>query len=489
MMLSGWFCIVWFLSRGAASMRPSALQRMYTLIWMFIGTWILLVGVVVMENNLGLAGGYFIVFYFTAVFAALLISYLELFALPSKKTYAELIAGYDTAAPEAPTSTAESYGVSSRGPQDDNDDEELNERTSLLRGDRQRTYASRYGAHNRSNASIEDEDSELFQVLPRPYKKEQAWSGSLPSWTWLIQFLILGPILIVFCGQVGLLLTSALSQTLADGSSVLLVYLFISLVTVLLLAPVTPFIHRLTLFLPSILFLIFIGTLLYNLLLFPFSDNARLKVFFVQSVDIDTGLNKVSLTGLPTYVETIISSIPSSAGQEINCESPDYAARSGLKKCSWSGMPPNVLLDPPNNLPPDYNTWMNFTATRRESNKTSARFQVSGTNTRACRLLFDSPVSNISVKGYATDPRFSVVGSKGCRSIRLWSREWGGTWDVNVDWEGPGGLDGRVVCLWSDANNPAAIPAYEEVLMYMPRWSVVTKLSDGLVEGWRYFKV
>src|ERR1700761_4695479 len=135
MMLSGWFCIVWFLSRGAASMRPSALQRMYTLIWMFIGTWILLVGVAVMENNLGLAGGYFIVFYFTAVFAALLISYLELFALPSKKTYAELIAGYDTAAPEAPTSTAESYGVSSRGPQDDNDDEELNERTSLLRGD------------------------------------------------------------------------------------------------------------------------------------------------------------------------------------------------------------------------------------------------------------------------------------------------------------------------------------------------------------------
>jgi hypothetical protein len=469
-------------------MRPSALQRMYTLIWMYIGSWILLVGVTVLENNFSLSGGYFIVFYFTAVFAALLISYLELLALPSKKTYAELVAGYDTSAAEAPTSTAGSHGISSREHQDGNDDE-VNERTSLLRGDRQRTYASGYGARNRSNASLEEEDPELFQVLPRPYKKEQAWSGNLPSWTWLIQFLILGPILIVFCGQVALLQTSALGQTPADGNSVLTVYLFISALTVLLLAPVTPFIHRLTLFLPSILFLIFVGTLLYTLLAFPFSDNARLKVYFIQSVNLDTGINNVSLTGLPPFVDKIIASIPSSAGQKIDCGPPDYTARSGLHKCSWSGPPPNVLLDPPKNLPPHYDTWMNFTATRSESNKTSARFHLYGANTRACRLLFDSPVSNFSVKGYATDPRFPSIGSKGCKAIRLWTREWGGSWDVTVDWEGSGGLDGRVVCLWSDANDPAAIPAYQEVLRYMPRWSTVTKLSDGLVEGWRDFKV
>lgn len=309
----------------------------------------------------------------------------------------------------------------------------------------------------------------------------------------MLQFLILGPIPIILCTQVALLQTSALHQTPADGSPVLTVYIFIVLLTVLLLAPVTPFIHRLTVFLPTILFLVFVGTLTYNLLAFPFSDDARLKVYFLQSVNLDTGINKVSLTGLPSYTDKIIASIPSSAGQHINCSLPEYTARSGLHKCTWSGPPPNVLLEPPSRkhlpAPSAYGKWMNLTTTRLNTTKSSARFVLSGANTRACRLLFDSPISNLSVQGYATDPRFPSVGSKGCTSIRLWTREWGGSWNVTVEWEGSGGLDGRAVCLWSDANDPAAIPAYTEVLRFMPRWSQVTKLSDGLVEGWKEFKI
>ena len=106
--------------------------------------------------------------------------------------------------------------------------------------------------------------------------------------------------------------------------------------------------------------------------------------------------------------------------------------------------------------------------------------------------------------------RFPVVGGRGCESIRLWSREWGGAWNVTVRWEGKGedgdgdagsggsgssghgvgtGLDGRVVCLWSDANDEDAIPAYKEVRRFMPKWSVVSKAGDGLVEGFKVFKV
>jgi hypothetical protein len=316
---------------------------------------------------------------------------------------------------------------------------------------------------------------------------EQAWSGKLPSWSWLLQFLILGPIVIIFCGQVALLQTSALHQTLADGSSVLIVYLFICALTVFILTPIMPFIHRVTVMVPSLIFLVFIATLMYNLLAFPFSDGSRLKVYFIQSVNLDTGVNNVSLTGLTPYVQDIISSIPSSAGQKIDCGSPDYNARSGLKKCSWSGPSPNVLLEPAG-LSPQYKTWMNFTSTRSK-NLTSARIHLSGANTRACRLLFNNPISDFSVKGYAVDPRFPLTNSKGCQSIRLWTRQWGGSWDVTINWEGHDSLDGRAVCLWSDANDPAAIPAFEEVLHYMPRWSVVTKLSDGLVEGWKEFKL
>jgi hypothetical protein len=238
-----------------------------------------------------------------------------------------------------------------------------------------------------------------------------------------------------------------------------------------------------------LIFIICIGTVIYNLLAFPFSAQARLKVYFLQTVNLDTGINEVSLTGLPPYVKDIINSIPSSSGQNVNCSSPEYSARAGLTKCSWEGLAPNVR-QLRTDIPPKlgYDTWLRFNVSRI-SNTTEARFHIAGRNTRACRLLFDTPIRDFSVKGYATDPRFPNVGQKGCKSIRLWTREWGGSWEVKVNWNGPNGLDGRVVCLWSDANDPTTIPAFEEVRRYMPTWSVATKLSDGLVEGYKVFNV
>jgi hypothetical protein len=328
----------------------------------------------------------------------------------------------------------------------------------------------------------------IYQSLPRPYGNEQPWSGKMPSWTWLIQFLILGPITIVLLGQVALLMTSALHQTPADGSSTITVYLFVAVLSILLLAPITPFIHRLPPSIPRALFLVFIGTLLYNLLAFPFSEQAQLKAYFVQSVNLDSGTNEASLTGLTPYVKNIISSLPSAAGQSINCASPDYAARNGLQKCSWSGLPPNVVATAKSTTREHrYASWVAMNATREGS---SVQFRISGKNTRACRLLFDRPVGNFTVEGYASDERFPAVGRHGCRSIRLWSREWGGSWTVRVGLsEESSSLEGSVVCLWSDANEAGTIPAYDELLRYMPAWSTAIKLSDGLVEGFRRFSV
>jgi hypothetical protein len=479
MLLSAYFAVFWFIMRGADSMRPSALQRFYTLLWMYVGCWFVLIGVTVGENNLQIAGGYFMVVYFAAIFAALLISYLELLALPRKIDYVEMIVDGDI------PSRRESRAERSQSDVPDND----NERTSLLRGDRSRTLGSGYGSQQRSTSVVID-DSGTYNALPRPYRKEQAWSGKLPTWTWLLQFLILGPIPVILVGQVALFATSALTQTPADGSPVLTVYVFFAVLTILLLAPITPFIHRFSYPVPTILFLVVVSTLVYNLLAFPFSDQSRLKVYFVQSVNLDTGINNVSLAGLSPFVEDVIAAIPSANGQEITCSAPEYSARKGLTSCSWHGIPPNVVPKKKSNLPPqfEYAKWLDYTVTR-PGNTTNAKFHISGQNTRACRLLFDKPIESFSVKGYATDPRFPFITKKGCKSIRLWAREWGGAWDVDVNWTGPGGLDGRVVCLWSDANDPATIPAYQEVLQYMPRWSIATKLSDGLVEGYKVFKV
>jgi hypothetical protein len=67
---------------------------------------------------------------------------------------------------------------------------------------------------------------------------------------------------------------------------------------------------------------------------------------------------------------------------------------------------------------------------------------------------------------------------------------------VDVEWpvsegkkEGEEGRSGRVVCLWSDHNELGKIPALDEVQRFMPAWTSVVKLMDGLVEGSKGFVV
>jgi hypothetical protein len=522
MMLSAWFAVTWFFLKGADEVRPSALQRAYTLFWMYIGAFIVLIGVTVLENNFGIAGGYFMVIYFGGIFLALLISYFELFTLPKKTVFAEKMLGGegwdggDSIISSRPLTRDDQ--LSSRRQSADAlrqaEDDDANERTSLLRGDQQGTFAGGYGGtrgRHTDEGAVTDDDEHIHPSMPPPYPKEQAWSGYLPSWTWLLQFLILTIVPLILTGQVGLLLSSSLYQTASDGSSVLTVYLFLAVIATLFIAPAAPFIHRIHWPLPTILFLIATGTAIYNITAFPFSMNSRLKVYFVQQVDLDTGINHVSLTGLMPYTRQIAAAIPSAAGQDINCSSPDYSSRSGLTKCSWQSIPPNVLnLD--GAVPPEkyYKSWVSFNATRLKNatNPNTARFTIEAKNTRACRILFDAPIVDVNVTGFGTDERFPRVhyngklGTSYSNSIRLWRREWDDKpWEVFVTWpaqmdggKGPlkrteHGLDGRVVCLWSDANESGTIPAWDEVGRFMPAWSVATKLSDGLVEGYKAFKV
>ncbi|KAK5257627.1 hypothetical protein LTR16_000034 [Cryomyces antarcticus] len=507
MMLSAWLAVAWFLLRIADFARPTALNRIYSLIWLYIGSFVIVVAVTVAEQRLQIAGGYFMVIYFAAIFAALLVSYLELFALPKKSVYVRHMAEASRQGSLTPV-TRRSSIVSARpvaapttddrprgrdGPQGD-EGEDATETTSLLRGDRGTSFARYRG--RRSNgatdgATEEHEQEHRDALLDEAFGDEQPWSGSLPRWLWVIQFLLLAPIVIVLVGQVGLLLTSALSQTAADGSAVFTVYIAIAILSVLILAPLVPFLHRFTFHIPTFLFLVFVGTLVYNLFAFPFSPNNRLKVYFVQQVDLDSGLNRVSLTGLADYVEQIIAEIPSAHGSSV-CGDPEWSNRAGLTTCSWDGLPPRVVSSLPEGVPPEkgYAEWVDYNVSHTEA-KNEATFTLFGKNTRACRLLFNSPISDFHVEGAASDSRFEPVAEAGSTEIRLWSREWEKPWTVHVSWKGEGevGLDGKAVCLWSDANESGTVPALDEIRRFMPVWSAVSKGSDGLVEGYKHFSV
>jgi hypothetical protein len=74
--------------------------------------------------------------------------------------------------------------------------------------------------------------------------------------------------------------------------------------------------------------------------------------------------------------------------------------------------------------------------------------------------------------------------------VRLGHREWSQPWNLSVSWDTKENskLSGRVVCLWSDANT-GGIPAFDEVQHYLPTWAIPSKISDGLVEGYKHFEI
>ncbi|KAI9852364.1 MAG: hypothetical protein M1838_000886 [Thelocarpon superellum] len=496
LMLTAFLSLSWLVVHSATRIRPSALYRAYALSWMYLLVWLALLGTTIIEGSLGVAGGYPMMFYFASVFLAYLVSLLELFTLPRIVDYAATMvvipgslhasrrSSLQGSAMVAPTADEE-VGSERRN----SEGEEATEHTSLLRGEGRPTFRH----YRQGVAESHRERNQDAGPKGAPRRDEQGWSVSLPTWTWPLQILFLVPINVILIGQVGLLMVSALSQTGSDGSPTLLIYLVLAGTSVLLLMPLLPFLHRIDWHVPTLFLLICLGTLIYSLVAFPFSAGNRYKVYFLQTVDLDTGLNRVWLTGVEKYVHEIIGSIPSAAGQPLDC-TPDPRGLPGLTRCSWAGIPPQVVPNVPSGAPPDlgYSDWLYYNVTRSADGANEARFHLYGRNTRACKLTLHQPISDFHVEGAAASPMFdNVPRDGGSQEIRLWRREWEEPWDVWVRWNGTEstGLDGRVVALWSDANHDGVVPALDELWHYAPAWVAITKLADGLVEGSKAFMV
>jgi hypothetical protein len=243
------------------------------------------------------------------------------------------------------------------------------------------------------------------------------------------------------------------------------------------------------------LLLVFVGTLIYNLAAFPFSADNRYKMYFQQTVDLDTGLSRVHYGGIPEYVEKAVADLPSAMGKELNCDF-ETSKQRGLYDCSYDGsdVPPNVVKATTPGVPPQkgYTRWLTYNITRNEG-ESKARFELNGEETRSCAITFKKPISSFRVQGgNEPDERFGGVQDKGLEKIKLYRRDWSTPWIVDVEWEkeedGSSGIDGRVVCSWDDANTPGTIPAFDEGLQYFPSWVGLAKMTTGLVEGSKSFK-
>jgi hypothetical protein len=496
------FCVYWFLMAGANFVRPSALHRGYALLWMFLIGWAVLVAATVYEDRFHISSGYIFVFYVASIFLANFISLVEMFALPTKTSVVdqahdehEIRNGLDV--------LPGSEGLLGNDGINENpeEQEEATEETPLVGSGE--SHRSSIGptfsrAYRRPLPDNNDGAHDEFHGKGNhAFGEEQHWSARLPSWTWLVQFLILGPFNLVVVGQVGFLLVTALCQTGTDGGPLLLPYLVVALFSIFALLPVAPFAHRITHQIPSFLFLVFIGTLVYNLTAFPFSGQNRYKAYFQQTVDLDTGINHVTIAGLETYVREIISTVPSAAGQEISCTTRSDI-RDGLNFCSYTGPAPNVLNNVTPGVPPEkgYQDWLSYNITRVPG-ENKATFQISARESKACVIRFDDPFSEFKVQGAAqNNDKWADVPESGSDQIKLWHRDWNRSWMIDVEWpvsdnrrKGEEGRSGIVVCMWSDFNERGVIPALDEVERFSPEWTSIVKLMDGLVEGGKRFVV
>ena len=495
MMISSFLFVAWFLCRAADFTRPSSLTRAYGLSWMWGAWWLFLVAAVAFEERIHIAGVYFILFFAATVWLATFLAYLELFSLPKKNKYCLGKLGEDlTARSRSASRPADDEGVAEAAESSavENEEEEQEEEepteTSGLLGTRGRSIFRKY------THATEQDDSRPEEENTAQRHDEQEWSKPQWSFMWILQILVLIPINLVIVGQIALMIVTDLNQTGADGSSLFLLYIAMAVFTIILFSPMVPFMHRYTWHVPMFLLLVLAGTLIYNLVAFPFSGNNRLKLFFQQEVDIVSGANNVSLYGADHYLQRAISNLPSAAGQPLDCVRADnFSTR---KKCFWRGLPPVVNSVNPDLSPSSmYRSWMYFNASQiaNGTDASKARFVIHGKDTRACKLVFDSPIRKFKVKGQApVDERFAPVPDGGSKEIRLWSRTWNRTWTVDVKWDHDASkprLKGKVVCLWSDVNQRGVIPAYDEALHYFPDWAIVTKGGDGLVEAFERFSI
>lgn len=523
----------WCIMRGADAVRPSALHRGYVNIWLFSIGWALLVVVTVFEDRFQIASGYYFVFLHSALFLTTLISILELFALPDKKTYGQgLQTSQDEHDQDHQSSTdavidPEPDEVDGNGSDEDGDDEDDREQPTVTtpligrprRGDDEHrtTFATTY---RHPITALEDTITKKRESDKSggAFGEEQPWSKSLPTWTWLIQFLLLGPFMIILAAQTGLSLTDATNQTGTDGSNPLIPYLVIAFYSLLLVLPLMPFIHRITHHIPVFLLVVFVATLIYNLVAFPFSPNYRHKAFWQQTINLDTGTSAVKLAGMEEYIRAIIAELPSAAGKDVTCQS--SPTRIGTKECVYDGtdIPPNVANNIADGIPPQkgYGDLVSIRVTPGVG-PGQAKLKVDAKNTKSCYLKFARPIKRFTVVGGNDwDDRFGRLPDSGLNQILLWRRDWDKVWEIDVEWDaeadaaitdGGGesqgsieasgadelkvrntaGLDGNVTCIWSDLNTPGTIPALDEAIQYAPSWAVITKLAAGLVEATKSF--
>lgn len=325
------------------------------------------------------------------------------------------------------------------------------------------------------------------QTMSLPTNLKQILKDSL----WLVQVILLVPANLVVFGQIALLLVSGTAETGVEDVSLWTPYTLVALFSVILLMPISPFIYRVDRGVVFFFVILFATTAIHNLFVFPFSSESRYKLFFHQTVDLDTGTSIISYKGSERYIRDVIAQLPSAAGKDVSCIS-SVSDRPDLLSCSYDGADsfPHVVKPMKNgSQETEYTAWIKVRKEQGEV-RNKATLYLDAIESRTCNLNFAANITSFQVRGgNGGTGSFGRAPKAGFNHILLYRRDWDRPWIVDIEWDQDALTDigGLVSCNWDDLNSQGAVPAYDESLRYIPDWVAVTKLTAGVIRGTKTF--
>jgi hypothetical protein len=303
----------------------------------------------------------------------------------------------------------------------------------------------------------------------KPYGHEQLWSAKLPTWLWFLQFLLIGPLFLLLIAEPGLRLVALVNKNSVDGADPIHGYLLIAAFSILLVLPLTPFLHRTKHHFSLVVSIICAATMTFNLIVFPFNDTIKYGMYFSQEVYVENRTSLICFMGEERYVRQALARLPTAMGEEIVCE----PKSSGLATCTFDGSAVVPEIDEK-----EPHEWIRFNPSREGK---LLHLVIDAAETRKCSLAFSRPVTSFQVEG--SD---GTVLEQELDGITLYRRQWDMPWVVDFITDSTQELEMEVICEWADSHH---LPILEEAARFLPDWVTVISLHKSLLHARRTYRI
>ena len=335
-----------------------------------------------------------------------------------------------------------------------------------------------YADEEEANDAGEEETSSLLGRQRQLHSlKVTAWHA-ISHWIWLIRFMLQVPIPMIFSLEILIGLTTALHQTLADGSPPIFVWMVCALLSWIPVINIGPFCIRLPL--SRIVPMMVVGivcVLLIPLFLLPtFSVESPLKLYFQQYYNADTGVNRVDVIGAGDWTA---HALQRSGVGNYEC-TPFWRAKGSTNCSSYHSLAPSFKSD--------FNASVKLD--KEYSHKSSFEYDVriKTGRSRVCDIMW-SDGEKFELRG-AGDVHFDNAGGDGhidenikeVNKLRIWKRDKGEIWArVRVNSEKKKRRSMVVKCLYDEWLD-GSVPALDNLMQTLPVWTTLTKYTSGLVQ-------